>query len=86
MSRRDYFRGAKGVLKGRLSWKQIQDDVNTREAELDEDDDIRVEEKLFYMRKLDFDKMMNITKTKESLRKKSGEYRNKDFGIIFEFF
>jgi hypothetical protein len=31
--RRDYFRGAKGIIKGRLNWKQIQDDISAREVD-----------------------------------------------------
>jgi hypothetical protein len=37
------------------------------------------------MGKQDFDRMLNISRAKESLRKKSGEYRKADFGLIFEF-
>jgi hypothetical protein len=40
MFRKDYFRGAKGILKGRLSWKHIQDDIYARERELEKQDDI----------------------------------------------
>jgi hypothetical protein len=81
----DYIRGAKGVVKGRLNWKQIQNDIYAREAKLDESDDIIDEEKLFFMRKLNFDRMMNISKAKESTKKIPDEYRSTSFGIIFEF-
>jgi hypothetical protein len=49
MCRKDYFRGAKGVVKGRMNWKQIQKDIYAREAKLEGKDDIIDEEKLFYI-------------------------------------
>jgi hypothetical protein len=83
MFRKDYFRGAKGIIKGRLSWKHIQDDIYAREKELEKQDDIIDEEKLFYMGKQDFDKMISISRAKEQLKKKQGSYR--ESRIIFEF-
>jgi hypothetical protein len=53
MYKRDYFRGAKGVIKGRQNWKQIQNDINPKEAKLEEEDIID-EERLFSMGKQDF--------------------------------
>jgi formylmethanofuran dehydrogenase subunit B len=54
------------------------------EAKLDEGDDIIDEEKLFYMGKKDFDKMIKISRAKETLKKQLGEYRNIDFKIIMQ--
>jgi hypothetical protein len=84
MYRRDYFRGDKGVVKGRLNWKQTQNDVYAREAKLDEDDEIYDDEKLFYRGKHDFDRILNTSKARESLKKISGEIRYMDFRKIFE--
>jgi hypothetical protein len=74
MYRKNYFRGAKGIIKGRLNWKQIQNDTYTKEAKLEEEDIID-EEKLFYMGKQAFDEMMNVSRRKEQHKKKKGEYK-----------
>jgi hypothetical protein len=61
---------AKGVIKGRLNWKQIQNDIYASEAKLEEEEDIIDEEKLFFMGKIEFDRMINLSKVREYLRKK----------------
>jgi hypothetical protein len=84
MYRRDYFKGVKGIVKRRLNWRQIQNDIYRREAKLEEDDDIIDEKKLFYMGKHNFDNMINRTKTRKSLKRKPRKYRQRSFEVILE--
>jgi hypothetical protein len=85
LHKRNYFRGAKGVLKGRLNRNQIENDVYARETGIDRIIEGIDEYKLFDMNRVDYERMMNIKINKKSLKRKSNQYRNNNFQIIFEF-
>jgi hypothetical protein len=76
---KNYFRGTKGIVKGKISWKTIEKEVYDREN-MPEEFEIVDEEQLFEMNIEDFYKMLNKQKGKRELKKKNNyNYRTNDF-------
>jgi hypothetical protein len=78
-------RGEKRIIKRKLKWQQIENDVYAREENIENEIEIIDEKRLFFMARNYFRKMFYLMKGKKFLMRVPNKYRINGFKIIFEF-